>query len=172
MKKTRTQIITEIAVAAALAVALHFVRPFWLPQGGSINLEMLPIFFVAFRHGVWPGMTTGVIFGLLHLLIEPFIVHPAQLVLDYPLAFALVGLAGIFRSAKVGPVVLGTVVGAVARFLSHFVSGIVFFASYAPKGQPIWLYSLIYNGSYMLPSAILCLILVYPLLKGFERAKV
>ncbi len=177
----------EIALAVALGVVFHFIRLYQLPQGGSVNLEMLPIFVIAFRRGLLPAVLTGFIFGFLDLIIEPFIVHPVQVVLDYPLAFALVGMAGLFqplwarfvRQAAEGKTSLtpglllavtpGVLLGSLLRFASHFVSGIVFFASFAPKGQPVWLYSLIYNGSYVFVSAAACLVLMWILAPALER---
>ncbi len=145
-------------MAGALALVSHFF--FQPPQSGSINLGMVPIFWLALRRGPKIGIFAGAVFGVVDLAIEPFVVNPAQFILDYPLAFACLGLAGFFRNIRpVGPV-LGVVVGGTGRFISHFVSGVVYFASYAPPGMsPVW-YSITYNGSYMIPSIIICAVVI------------
>ncbi len=117
----------ELGIAVALAVVLAQVRLFRLPQGGSVTAgSMVPLFYVSLR---W-GAIAGGVAGVLHSLIGPFIVHPIQYLLDYPIAYAAIGLAGFFQ----GRPVVGVIIGGAGRWFSHFLSGIVFFASYAPKG--------------------------------------
>ena len=140
-------------MAGALALVSHFF--FALPQGGTINLGMVPIFWLALRRGPKIGIFAGAVLGVVDLVIEPFVVNPVQFVLDYPLAFACLGLAGFFRNLTVAGPVVGVVVGGSCRFLSHFVSGVVYFSSYAPPGLSPVAYSIIYNGSYMIPSIII-----------------
>ncbi len=153
-----TKILAEIVVLVALAGALSYISHgfFRLPQGGSINLGMIPIFWLALRRGWKIGIFAGAVFGVVDLVIEPFIVHPAQFILDYPLAFAVLGLAGFFLKYPV----VGVVVGGVGRFVSHFVSGIVYFADYAPAGMSPVVYSVIYNGTYIIPSVVICAIII------------
>ena len=129
--------LTTAAMAAAMAVLLGYLKIYRLPQGGSITLETVPILFVALLRGARLGIFAGLITGCLKLLLGPFIVHPVQLLLDYPLPFALLGLSAILpRFPRIG-ILLGNSV----RFLSHFVSGIVFFGSFVPEGMSIWRYS-------------------------------
>jgi thiamine transporter len=162
--KILAEIIIFVAMAGALALISHSF--FGLPQGGSINLGMLPIFWLALRRGPKIGIFAGAVLGVVDLAIEPFVVNPAQFILDYPLAFACVGLAGFFRKpAIVGPIV-GVVVGGTGRFLSHFVSGVIYFPQYAPAGMSPVLYSAIYNATYMVPSIILCSIAIFMLEKS------
>lgn len=153
-----TKILAEIIMSVALAGALSLISHsfFSLPQGGSINLGMIPIFWLTFRRGWKIGIFAGAVFGVVDLAIEPFIVHPIQLILDYPLAFAVLGLAGFFLKYPV----VGVVVGGVGRFVSHFVSGIVYFADYAPAEMSPVVYSAIYNGTYIIPSIIICAIVI------------
>jgi len=174
MKRNQVRIMTEIGMAVALAVIFNFI-PLWrMPQGGSVSLEMLPILIIALRWGVGPGMMAGVVYGLLQLALGPFIVHPAQLVLDYPLAYMLVGLAGIFSNkinlktkvSTYGWLLLAVLTGGLVRFISHFLSGVIFFAQYAPEGQNPWVYSAIYNISYLLPALLLSYIIIIPLVKN------
>ncbi len=165
----------EIAVAAALSTILSFITLWRMPQGGSVNLEMLPILFVAFRWGGVPGMITGLVHGLLQLITGPYIVHPAQLILDYPLAYTLVGLAGfipVFTSAgkiKSASLIAALITGGGARFLSHFWAGVIFFADAAPEGQSAWLYSLLYNISHLLPALIISTVVIVVLFKQREK---
>jgi len=163
-----TKILAEIIVFVAMAGALAFISHsfFGLPQGGSINLGMVPIFWLALRRGPKIGIFAGAVLGVVDLAIEPFVVNPAQFILDYPLAFACLGLAGFFRKpAVVGPVV-GVVVGGTGRFISHFVSGVIYFPQYAPEGMSPVVYSAIYNATYMVPSIIICAIAIFLLQKS------
>jgi thiamine transporter len=157
--KILAEIIIFVAMAGALALISHSF--FGLPQGGSINLGMVPIFWLALRRGPKIGIFAGAVFGVVDLAIEPFVVNPAQFILDYPLAFACLGLAGFFsKPAVIGPIV-GVVVGGIGRFLSHFASGVIYFPQYAPAGMSPILYSAIYNATYMVPSIIICAFAIF-----------
>ena len=90
--KILAEIIVFVAMAGALALVSHFF--FELPQGGTINIGMVPIFWLALRRGPKIGIFAGAVLGVVDLAIEPFVVNPAQFILDYPLAFACLGLAG------------------------------------------------------------------------------
>lgn len=129
------RVLTEAALAIALAFVLSFVKLLDLPFGGSISLEMVPLILLALRQGVVPGVLAGVVYGFLSLLVDPFIVHPVQVLLDYPIAFGALGLAGLFRPTTYGTV-LGTLMATAARFVAHFLSGVVFFATFAPEVEP------------------------------------
>jgi thiamine transporter len=164
MPLTGVRKLTQVAMAAALAFALAVIGkaiPLRLPQGGSITLESLPVLFISLRHGFWPGCFTGSLVGLLNLLLDPFIVHPVQILLDYPLPFALLGTAACFPARPWQGVLLGNA----SRYLSHFLSGVIFFGSYAPEGIGVWHYSAIYNSLYILPETLLALLLVPTLLR-------
>lgn len=180
MRNVKLQMLVEMAVAVALALVLNKLTLFHMPQGGSVNLEMLPILFVALRWGVWAGMLAGVVDGLLQLIFGGYVFHPVQVILDYPLAFALLGLAGLFMTnleEKNGAVkiICGSILAVLGRFLSHVVSGAIFFGEYAPEGQNVWVYSSIYNGSYLIPSllvSIVVLLLLKDRLAGFTKTRV
>lgn len=163
-KKLRVMLETSLLVGAALL--LSFIKLFRMPYGGSISLEMLPIFILAFRRGGKTGMIGGALLGLLKLLISPYFLHPIQLVLDYPLPFAVLGVAGfgLLRQNKF----LGIAVGTFLRYLVHVVAGVVFFAEYAPEGTPALIYSLSYNAWYIVPEAIIMMIAIYFLAKRRE----
>lgn len=161
-----TKILAEIIVLVALAAALGFISHnlsvLRLPQGGSINLGMVPIFWLALRRGWKIGFFSGAVFGIVDMAFEPFIVHPIQLILDYPLAFAVLGLVGFFQKYAV----VGVAVGGFGRFICHFISGIVYFSDYAPEGMSPVVYSAIYNGTYVIPSIIICAIIIVILQKS------
>ena len=173
MKRNQIRMMTEISMAVALAAILNFLLLWRMPQGGSLSLEMLPILIIALRWGTGPGMMAGAVYGLVQLALGPFIIHPAQLVLDYPLAYMLVGLAGIFsnkidlktKGSTYGWLLVAVLTGGLGRFICHFLSGIIFFAQYVPEGQNLWVYSAIYNVSYLLPALLLSYIIIIPLIK-------
>jgi thiamine transporter len=155
----QTRILAESIVCVALSFALYYFFPiFVMPQGGKVTTgSMIPIFWLALRRGAKVGVLAGIVFGLIVLMIEPFIFHPVQVLLDYPIAFGLLGLAGFFRQIPL----LGVVVGMFGRFIAHFISGIVFFASFVPEGMSPALYSAIYNGSYLLVEFVVSLVIIY-----------
>ncbi|MEK4404989.1 energy-coupled thiamine transporter ThiT [Sporosarcina sp. FSL K6-1540] len=166
MDRKRLQLLLEIAILGAISFVLDQIG-FKMPQGGSVTLSMLPIVVMAFRWGIAGGMLTGFVSGLLQLMMGGYVFNIIQAALDYFVAYTLVGVAGVTlawllsskvkgnKGSMVTAIVVGTVIGGLLRYLIHFIGGIVFFASYAPEGQPVWLYSLVYNASYMIPSIIL-----------------
>lgn len=181
MRNERIRIVAEIGLSVALAAVLGLWKiqlPTWA-AGGSISLSMLPIFVIAIRRGLWPGVVAGLIFGAVDYLIEPFFVHPVQVLLDYGVAFAACGLAGLGCAAVresrtafgyAALTVASVALGGAGRFAASFVSGIVFFGANAPEGQPVWLYSFVYNLSYLLPSVLACAVLAVLVIAALERA--
>ena len=169
---TKTRKLTEIAVAVAMAVVCSFIKVWEMPQGGSVALTMVPILLIAIRSGLVAGCATGAIYGVLSLLIAGVVYHPMSILLDYVLAFGLLGLAGLFKKTLPG-IVTGCAVGVLGRFISSLVSGAVLFAEYAPAGQNPWIYSLVYQATYMVPEFIISVaILILLFLKAkklFEK---
>ena len=164
MGETRfdTRVLAEVSVMVALSLVLNFIKVYQLPQGGSITLaSMVPVLLISFRRGPKVGVFSGVVFGLAQMLLDGWFYSPVGMFLDYPLAFGALGLAGIFRN---NPLV-GVVVSLATRFLSHFISGVVFFGMYAPEGMSPIVYSAIYNGSYMLPEMVISGIFIYLLIQ-------
>ena len=151
---------------AALGAALYLLSPGRLPNAGRFSLEMLPIFFLAFRRGAPAGIFAGGILGMIILALDPYVVHPIQFLLDYPLAHMMVGISGFLRKR----IWLGILAGGGGKFLCHFLAGIFFFAAFAPQGTPVWLYSAIYNGSYILPQMLIALILLPMILKRLKSS--
>jgi thiamine transporter len=165
------QAIAETAVAIALAAALGQLRLFTMPQGGSVTLEMLPLLFLALRRGVGPAVVAGGLYGFIQLLLPGAVLyHPAQVLLDYPLAFAAVGLAGLVRGTTLPRMIAAVGIGCAARFAFHFLSGLIFFASYAPDWAGPWLWSVIYNVTYLVPQAVISAVLLWPLLRAYDAA--
>ena len=159
-----SRVLAEIAIFVALATALSFIIIFQLPQGGSITLaSMVPILWLALRRGPKIGLTAGFVYGLVQLVIMPQIYFLPQVLLDYPLAFGCLGIAGLFQKRWV---LAGVAVAIVGRFIMHLISGALFFASYAPTGMNPWIYSGIYNGSYLLPELVISLFVIFLLQKS------
>lgn len=166
-----TRVLTEAALAVALTFVLSFVKVFEMPLGGSISLEMFPLILLALRQGPWVGITAGVVYGLIDILTPPvFVFHPAQVLLDYPLAFGALGLAGFFRPTVRGAI-LGATVAVLARFVCHFLSGVIFFAAYAPEGWNPYVYSAAYNAAYLVPSLVVAAVVVVVLLRALDGAQ-
>ncbi len=166
MRNKRVSMMVEGALMVALSFGLHFIKIFHLPQGGSVTLGgMVPLLIFAIRYGVGPGVMAGAAYGLLDLVVEPFIVHPAQLLLDYPLAYGVLGLAGLFPKNAV----LGSFVGIFGRFIASFLSGVIFFSQYA-EGN-VYLYSAGYQASYLLPEFIISVVLLTVLQRTLIQRK-
>jgi thiamine transporter len=165
----KTKVLAEIIVFVALAAALSLVSHsfFTMPESGSINLGMIPIFWLALRRGPKIGIFAGAVFGVVDIVVSPSsIVNPAQFILDYPLAFACLGFAGFFRKLTVAGPTIGVALASFARFLCHFASGVIFFSMYAPEGMNPLLYSAIYNATYMVPAIGVSLIIILALQKS------
>ena len=157
--------ITYAAVCIALSFALSYLRIVRLPQGGSITpASLLPLMVYAYMFGVRKGIFAGTVYGLLQALQDPSVLHPAQFLLDYPMAFAWMGLAGLFAkntSLRKLPQVqfaLGGILAGLGRFAMHFLSGTFAFGAFAPEGTPAALYSLIYQAGYVLPDLAIAIV--------------
>ena len=158
------RMLCEGAILLAMGLVLNALKLFQFPNGGSVDLAMIPIFFFAIRWGVGPGLLVGFAFGLLQMFIDGAIAWGWQsLLLDYLVAFTPLGLAGLFRYRK-GGIFAGTLLGCILRFIVHYISGVTIYAIVAPTElfnitftEP-WMYSLAYNGSYMLVDTVICLV--------------
>ena len=158
-----TRSITFAAVCIAMSFALSYLKIVEMPQGGSITIaSLLPLMIYSYMFGTKKGVFAGFIYGILQAFQDTYILHPAQFLLDYPLAFSAIGLAGMFANVKAlkFPQVrfaLGALVAACGRFLMHFLSGIFAFGYFA-NIQPVWLYSLIYQAGYVLPDIAIAIV--------------
>lgn len=175
MSQSKLRILAEIAIFAALALILDRLVLFTMPQGGSVSLVMLPIILLALRHGFVTGILAGLVVGTIQLFFGGYFLNVFQVFLDYIVSFAGIGAAGLFAGtlqkqketgAQLTTLALACLLGGLFRFLGNFLSGIIFYGDYAPKGTPVWLYSLTYNASYVVPATILCIILLAVLYKA------
>jgi thiamine transporter len=165
-----TRVLAEACVMIALATVLNAIKIFTFPEGGSITLgAMVPLLSFALRRGAKAGIVAGAVFGIIDVYFEPFVYNPIQFLLDYPLAFGALGLAGLFKDRwqSLKPqglvAVIAVAVGIGGRFCSHFLSGLVFFASYAPAGESPALYSAVYNASYLIPEFVISAAIIFVL---------
>lgn len=158
-----TKVLAEALVMIALSAGLYMFKIFTSPEGGSITLgSMTPIFVLAYRRGVKVGILAGACLGLIVLVIEPFVYNPIQFILDYPLPFALLGVAGFFGRWPI----LGVGAGIGARFVCHFISGSLYFCSYMTPGfTSCPVYSAVYNASYLIPEFLISAVIVFFLAK-------
>lgn len=168
--RNTTRALSEGALMIALAQALGYLKLFELPQGGSVTLAMLPVVFFAVRFGLRPGLLAGFTFGLLQLALDGAYAWGWQSIVgDYLLAFIPLGLGGLFQGRKLG-LFWGILAGATGRFLVHFVVGATVWAEYMPDTYTSpWVYSLVYNGSYMAASTILCLLVALLLFRPLKK---
>lgn len=162
--------IAQISIFTALAIILHYIKFFELPNGGSISLVMLPIIILALRTNLTSGMISGLVVGIIGFISKPYYMHPVQVFLDYGVAFAGIGMAALFAKQfqkalannNKGKcylyIVLATITAVFCRFIGHFLAGVFFYASFAPKGQSPVLYSAIYNGSFLAVLGVITLI--------------
>lgn len=181
MPASRVRTIVEIGLTIALSAVLGLIAVVQLPQGGSYSLVMLPIFVLALLRGPAIGISAGALYGIVDYMLKPYYFHPLQVVLDYPIAFAAVGLAGLFAArwhammaehrtgAAISTALLpGVALGALGRYAAHVLSGLVFFASYAPENQSPLVYSALYN-SFVLVSAVVSAIVLISILPPLEN---
>jgi thiamine transporter len=161
-KEFRLKILAEMVVFVALSAALYYIRIYTLPMGGSVTAgSMIPILWLSLRRGVRAGVEAGFILGLIVMTIEPFLFYPVQVMLDYLIPFAAIGLAGFFKTRPL----VGVGVGMGARFISHFLSGIIFAELFIPAGENPIIYSALYNGTYIVPEFVISVIVIYLLAK-------
>ena len=151
------------AMTLALGTVLSNLKLFSFPWGGSVTLlSMLVICLPGYFFGLGAGIMTGVAYGVLQLLVDPYVLFPLQLVVDYLLAFGALGLSGLFTNAKHG-LIKGYLTGVLGRYVFAVISGWIFFGTYAWEGWPALPYSLVYNGIYIFAeSAITIIILAVP----------
>lgn len=162
VKKTAltTKQLVYSAVAIALAVVCSMIKLFEMPMGGSVTLlSMLFIVLIAYWYGPYVGIMTAIAYGLVQFVTEPIFYTIPQMLLDYPLAFGALGLAGFFHKRRWG-LQIGYVVGVIGRFIFSTISGVVFFAAYAPENMSPLAYSAGYQASYLVPEAVVTLIII------------
>lgn len=167
-KTIRTKQLVFASVSIALSVVLSFIKPFSLPFGGSVTFfSMFFISFIGTLYGLKTGLMTGIAYGILQLITGPYIYHPVQILLDYPLAFGCLGLSGLFfkkdelgvKSNLLKRAIAGYTIGVLGRYICHVISGYIFFSEYAGDSNPI-IYTLTYNLTYILPELLLTIVIL------------
>ncbi|PEA53813.1 energy-coupled thiamine transporter ThiT [Bacillus pseudomycoides] len=174
MRNTNLQAMIEAAILAAFALVIDiFPLSIKLPTGGSISFAMIPIFIIAYRWGFKTSFLSGLVWGLLQIVAgDASIFTPVQAFIEYFIAFAFIGFAGLFhepiqqaiankqKAKTITYIIIATFIGSLARYFWHFIAGFIFFGQYAPKGQSAVLYSFIFNGVTMIGSFVLCAVLL------------
>lgn len=172
-KKADTKAMVTSAVLVALSIALNQIILFRMPQGGSVTAFcMLPIVVCAYMYGVRRGMMAGMCVGLIDLIFNPYVIHPVQMLLDYPLAFGALAFAGLMRNRKFG-LISGFLVGLLGRYFCSVLSGVIFFGEYAPEGFSAFTWSIYYNITYLgAEGALTVIVLSIPAVrKSIEQLK-
>lgn len=156
------------AVMLALASALSLVKIWQMPFGGSITLlSMLPVAMLAIEYGPKWGFAAAFLYSLIQMALDlgsimswglTPLVFVGTILFDYMLAFTSLGCAGLFRKKGSRGICAGIAMGLSLRFVCHFISGTVLFASLCPQGWNPALYSIVYNGSFMLPEMVLTMV--------------
>ncbi len=180
-QKKNLRFLVEGGIMIALATILSLTKIYEAPFGGSVTAgSMIPIIIIALRWGTLRGLFVGVVYGILQSIIDPYIVHPVQFLLDYPIAFGLLGLAGISKDirktdlnkissgSEYALVIIGVLLGILGRFFGHLLAGVVFFAEYAGDLNPWW-YSTLYNGSYLGIEFIISVFIIVLLWRPLKR---
>ena len=149
------------AMAIALATVASMIKLFHLPMGGSITFfSMLLVSLVGYWYGLGTGLFAGLAYGLLQLIIDPYLISLPQMLVDYVFAFTALGLSGVFSGAKHG-LIKGYLLGVVGRYFFAVLSGYIFFGSYSSEyGMSAMAYSLAYNGIYIFTECGLTIVLL------------
>lgn len=154
-------------ICISISFILSYIKLFNLPQGGSITLaSMFPLVLYAMMFGPIAGMVAGAAYGILQLIQDMWVLNIVQLLLDYPLAFGAIGLAGfanVTRSKNTSNLAVRTSIALAIAFLGrcimHVLSGAIFFADFAPEGMNPWRYSIGYNGTFLAGEYVITLVL-------------
>lgn len=160
-KKLTAKQLAFSAMAIALAMVTSMLKVVNMPMGGSVTLfSMLFIVLIGYWYGLGAGLTTAIAYGILQLIIDPYIISFPQMLLDYVFAFGALGLSGIFSKSKYG-LIKGYLAGVLGRYFFTFLSGWIFFATYTPEFfNSAVVYSLAYNGAYIGLEALITMILI------------
>ena len=171
--RTGTRRLVFSAMAIALAFVTSFIKFLSLPMGGSITLfSMFFICLIGYWYGLRSGLMAAVAYGILQMIVDPYIISVPQMMCDYIFAFGALGLSGVFSNTKHG-LVKGYLLGIAGRFVFSFLSGLIFFGQYAPDGMNPAVYSASYNGIYIFTEGIITIIIVSipPVAKALARVK-
>ena len=166
--------LTTSALCLALAFVLSNVKLFKLPMGGSVTVfSMFFVTYIGYLYGPRVSLAAAFAYGLLQMVIDPYIISVPQLLCDYILAFGALGVSGFFHNKRYG-MFKGYLAGILGRFLFSTLSGVIFFADYAPEGMNPLVYSASYNGSYIAAEGALTIaVLLVPAVRiALNRIKV
>ncbi|SMC55887.1 energy-coupled thiamine transporter ThiT [Papillibacter cinnamivorans] len=169
-RKNTYRALTETAILLALATVLSLLKLFELPNGGSATpASMLPVIIVGIRWGKKWGFGAAIVYSFLQFFTGFYAISPMALVLDYLVAFGVLGFSGFFYGKKYGLILAAPICGTL-RFVVHWISGVVVWGSTLPADMPLWQGSLIYNATYMVPEIIVTTVaaaLIYAPLKKY-----
>lgn len=167
----KTYMITSGALVLAMSQLLSYVKFFELPQSGSVTLaSMAPILFFPLICGPKYGLITSFTYGILQFVLGGTFYHPLSLILDYLLAFGVLGITGFFRK-NFKTFLAGSIFAMFLRYLCHFLSGFIIFGEYAPAGQSPVIYSAVYNSFILVEALITIPVLVILYKKVLPRIK-
>lgn len=173
-KKFSAKQLAICSMSVALAMVTSMIPIYSFPFGGSVTLfSMFFICFIGYLYGFSAGIFTGFAYGILQLIVKPYIYFPIQVLIDYPLAFGALGLSGFFSKSKNG-LIKGYLLGISGRYFFAVLSGCLFFGEYAWEGWAVLPYSLVYNGAYIFTEGAITILLVTvvaPLKNGLGYVK-
>ena len=162
-KRMSTKQLVFCAAALALAYLTSYIKLFEMPWGGSVTLfSMLFIVLIANWYGVKTGILVGFAYGIIQFIQEPYVLSFFQVCCDYILAFAALGVAGIFAKSKYG-LVKGYIIAVLARGVFHAIGGYLYWMDYMPDNFPkalASLYPILYNYSYLLVEGVITVIII------------
>lgn len=165
----------ECAILVACAQLLGWLKLYDMPAGGSVTFCMLPIMLICCRWGAGPGLLSGLMLGALQMLLDgAYAWGWISIVLDYVVAFTVLGFAGFCRKLPYN-LVFASIVGCTLRFLCHLIAGYLFVRGggsqsiYSIETSSPWLYSAIYNGAYMLPNLLILVVIGFLLAKPLKK---
>ena len=197
MKNFSVKVLCEIAIFAAIGFVLDVLQGgIWkgvFGAGGSIGLAMVPVFIISYRRGLVPGILCGLLLSLVQMLGGIYVINGSsmngwkqtvgpfiQIMLDYVLAYTVVGIAGAFSGmykkgnakTKVIALIIGCVIGGLLKYSCHVISGGLFWlgdgsSKFMGVANSSWLYSFVYNGAYSIPNTIICTILMIIIAKFY-----
>ena len=156
-------IMIEGALCIALCIVLEKINIFSMQQGGSVDFELIPLLLFSYRRGFKWGIQAGALAGLLKIFLGGYFYHIVQVILDYPLAYACVGIAAFH------PRIVSIFLAALGQITCSVISGVVFFSQYAPEGQSPLVYSIMYNAPVLGAKYILSGIVAMFMWKVLER---
>jgi thiamine transporter len=181
-KSFNSKAVVYAAVSIAMSFVLSFIKIYELPYGGSITLaSFVPLIIYAYSFGFIKGLIAGLLYGLLQFIQGPYFINVFQFILDYLLAFMSISVAGIFgtliKNRKIS-LITGTIAVGITRLINHVLAGIIFYSAVGSRAEilpsiisdinalPAFVYSLTYNSLFIIPDIIICILVVFFLLKN------